>query len=117
MLPSLLYESGSSAQVNVPRRKRKQQARPSSRARLEPAVKFRPSTPVNERVLALKEIAVAKKLGEAQDLGDWPSTLIRHVLVHGCGTKTLDVVRDGGVDDRGGFDDDGAYDEYSTSNE
>ena len=132
MLPSLLHDSGgSSAQVKlhkvkVARRKRKQDARPSSRARLEPAIKFRSATPVNERVMALKELALTKKLAgqAAKELPtkEWPSALLRHFYVNGIGTPTLDAVEAG---DRGGPDNDDlssgaapvvqSYSEYSGS--
>ena len=95
-LPALKDRSASTGGVmGVARRKQQPQWR--SRTRHEPAVQFRPNTPVHDRLTALKEHALAKKMHATADaqgqLKDWPSALLRHYYVHGEGTETLKKTR------------------------
>lgn len=95
-LPALKDRSASTGGVMGVAR-RKQQPHSRSRTRHEPAVQFRPNTPVHERLTALKEHALAKKMHATADgqshLKDCPSTLLRHYYVHGEGTETLEKTR------------------------
>ena len=110
-LPALNDRSASTGgATSVACRKHKQQPRPRNRT---PPVLFRPNTPVHDRLTALKEHALTKKMHATADghsptmvgqLKDWPSTLLRHYCVHGDSMetwKTCAIVRERVVSEKG----------------
>jgi hypothetical protein len=107
LLPPLQDRSASAGGGTGRSGRKRRQGRPHSRARQEPAVVFRPRTPVQERLTALKEHALTKKVAQqGSDPADsWvktlPTALVRHYIVHGETTATLDRTRARTNDDDG----------------
>ena len=107
-LPALNDRSASTGgATSVACRKHKQQPRPRTRTR-EPPVLFRPNTPLHDRLTALKEHALTKKIHATADghtpTKDWPSALLRHYYVHGDSMetwKTCAVARELAVSEKG----------------